>query len=272
MTGRMESFIHKLHHMNSYFDAGSISQWQKDFRRDGFVFIPGFLNAVEVDEAIGCLDALITEKVPSILPEQAFYEDRTDPSTLKQIQSLYDHDPHFHAMMFGSRFEALASVLLDDRVIGRNMQYFNKPPRIGQPTPPHQDGYYFMLEPNEAVTMWLGLEPVDEENGCVRYIKGSHLKGMRAHGRTGVLGFSQGMTDFGRPEDLAAEVYFRTGPGDLLVHHSLTIHRADANRSESRTRRALGFIYYAERAREDSAAKEAYQQKLAAELRADTQG
>ncbi|MEC8389905.1 MAG: phytanoyl-CoA dioxygenase family protein [Planctomycetota bacterium] len=32
-------------------------------------------------------------------------------------------------------------------------------------------------------------------------------------------------------------------PGDLLVHDAMTIHRADANRSTNRTRRALGFIY-----------------------------
>jgi ectoine hydroxylase-related dioxygenase (phytanoyl-CoA dioxygenase family) len=50
------------------------------------------------------------------------------------------------------------------------MQYFNKPPSVGQPTPPHQDGYYFMLDPCEAVTMWFALDEVDEENGRMRYV------------------------------------------------------------------------------------------------------
>jgi phytanoyl-CoA hydroxylase len=31
--------------------------------------------------------------------------------------------------------------------------------------------------------------------------------------------------------------------GDLLVHHSLTIHRANTNTSQS-SRKAIGFIYY----------------------------
>ena len=30
------------------------------------------------------------------------------------------------------------------------MQYFNKLAGIGRSPPPHQNGYYFMLEPNEA--------------------------------------------------------------------------------------------------------------------------
>lgn len=240
---------------------------QASFRKDGFIFLPGFLNRTEVSEAMLHLNTLIKDKVPAMAPEQAFYEDRSDPSSLKQIQRLFDHDHFFYGMMFGSKFEELASTLLDDKVVGKNMQYFNKPPKIGQATPPHQDGYYFMLEPNEAVTMWLGLDDVDEENGCVRYVKGSHLQGMRPHSKTQTLGFSQGMSNFGTEDDLANEVWFKTKPGDLLVHHSLTIHRAENNQSSDRTRRALGFIYYAEKAKEDIAAKTAYQEKLAEEIR-----
>lgn len=241
------------------------------FRRDGFVLVPGFLDQEELAETLRQLESLIREKVPRMPPEQAFYEDPSDPASLKQIQALYDHADYFGTLMFGSRFEALASLLLDDGVEGRNMQYFNKPPQTGKPTPAHQDGYYFMLNPNEAVTMWLGLDDTDEENGCVRYVPGSHLEGMRPHGRTSILGFSQGITDYGT-EDTAREVWFRTAPGDLLVHHSMTIHRADGNRSPHRTRRALGFIYYAAKAREDGERKRAYQTALAQEIRKEAAG
>jgi phytanoyl-CoA hydroxylase len=48
----------------------------------------------------------------------------------------------------------------------------------------------------------------------------------------------------------------------------MTIHRADGNRSATRTRRALGFIYYSERAREDAEAHAAYQRRLAEEMAA----
>jgi hypothetical protein len=49
------------------------------------------------------------------------------------------------------------------------------------------------------------------------------------------------------------------------VHHSLTIHRADGNNS-NRSRKALGFIYYAERAKEDTERQNAYAKKLKADL------
>jgi phytanoyl-CoA hydroxylase len=119
-----------------------------------------------------------------------------------------------------------------------------------------------MLDPSVAVTMWMALEPADEENGCVKYVKGSHLKGMRPHGRTKTLGFSQGITDFGTEDDLQNEIAFPAQPGDLLVHHSLTIHRAGGNTTTNRNRKALGLIYFGESAREDIEAKKAYQEKL----------
>ncbi len=242
-------------------------QLRNDFQEKGFVYIPGFISKQDVQQIHERLQVLIQEKVPQMPPEHAFYEGAKDPSMLKQIQVLYTYDPFFAKKMFDSSFEQLASFLLDDQVVGKNMQYFNKPPALGQPTPPHQDGYYFMLNPPEAVTMWLALEPVDEENGCVRYVRGSHKNGMRPHGRTQVLGFSQGMTDFGTTEDLQNEEYFVCQPGDLLVHHALTIHRADGNQSTTRTRQALGFIYYAQRAKEDIAQKHAYQELLKQETR-----
>ena len=240
---------------------------RSDFLRDGFIFMPGFLNDEEVARVNDKTKEFISTKLSEIPRTEVYYEDIEDTSSLKQIQRLFQYDSFFSQMMTGSKFQKLASILLDDSVVGKNLQYFNKPPKKGKPTPPHQDGYYFMLVPNEAVTMWMALESVDEENGCVRYVKGSHRYGMRDHGRTQTLGFSQQITDFGCPNDVENEVFFPTKAGDLLVHHSLTIHRADGNSSEHRTRKAMGFIYYANKAKEDAEAHKAYQKKLADELK-----
>jgi phytanoyl-CoA hydroxylase len=242
-------------------DNDNFLQAKKDFDRDGYVFLPGFLSKNEVDAINARLKDFIHDTVPGMPPNHVFYEDKNDPATLKQLQDLHVHDPFFAGILTGSRFEKIAEVILGEKVIGSNIEYFNKPPRIGKPTPPHQDGYYFMLNPPQAVTMWMALEDVDEETGCVRYIKGSHLAGMRPHGRTQTLGFSQGITDYDE-KDFASEIPFPAQPGDLLIHHAMTIHRADGNKSATRSRKALGFIYFGESAREDTEAKKAYQQKL----------
>ena len=233
-----------------------------EFQINGYVFIPGFLKVDEVGKIVQNFNRVIKDVVPHMPPNNVFYEDKEDPSTLKQLIDLHVYDSFFNDILVNSKFKDLAELLLEDKVIGKTLEYFNKPPLIGKPTPPHQDGYYFMLNPSIAVTMWMALEPADEENGCVKYVKGSHLKGMRQHGRTQTLGFSQGIPDFGTEDDLANEVSFLAKPGDLLVHHSLTIHRAGGNASHDRSRRALGLIYFSESAKEDLVAKAAYQKKL----------
>lgn len=234
---------------------------KETFERDGYVLIPGFLDKGEVDEITQNFERLIEHVTPNMPTEKVFFEDKTDPLTLKQLIDIHQYDRFFNDILNKGKFKDIAAFLLDDEVVGKTLEYFNKPPRIGKPTPPHQDGYYFMLKPSVAVTMWMALEPADEENGCVRYIKGSHLTGMRPHGRTTTLGFSQQILDYGS-EDIEKEIPIRAQPGDLLIHHSLTIHAAGGNKSAVRTRKALGLIYFGLSAKEDVEAKAAYQKKL----------
>jgi phytanoyl-CoA hydroxylase len=236
------------------------------FNKDGFVAVPQFCNPAELSSIESALARFIDEKVSRLPDEEVFYEDKSKPESLKQIQHMHEHDDFFRSFMESSP-KRLAEELLGEPVGGKNLQYFNKPPGIGQATPAHQDGYYFMLNPCHAVTMWMALDNVDEKNGCVRYLRGSHLDGMRSHERTQTLGFSQAIMDFGKNET-REEITCPANPGDLLAHHALTIHRADANLSPTRSRRALGFIFYGESAREDKAAHEAYQKSLADEMSA----
>lgn len=237
---------------------------QRQFRTDGYAAVPAFLSAKDSAACLREVDRFIVEVVPGLPPDQVFYEDKNDPTTLKQLQRMHEHDPWFNAFFNGAPRQ-LAEELLGTQVKGQNLQFFNKPPGAGKPTPPHQDGFYFKLKPPEALTMWMALDDVDEENGCVRYVRGSHLQGMRPHGLTGTLGFSQGITDYGTAADAAGEVPMRAAPGDLLAHHAMTIHRADGNASATRTRRALGFIFYSVDAKEDLAAREAYRREAAAQ-------
>lgn len=238
---------------------------KESFDRDGFVFIPGFLSPEEVNELNENIRRFVSERLSTMATNHYFYEDKNDTTTLKQMQDLEKYDAYFKTLAIDSKYEQLAQALLAEDVVCKTVEYFNKPPKIGKATPPHQDGYYFMLNPQQAATMWLALEKVDEENGCVKYVKGSHVKGMRAHGRTSTLGFSQGIVDFGTEEDRKDEIAFPANPGDLLVHHSLTIHRAGANITADRTRKAMGLIFFGVSAKEDKAAKEKYAQLLAKE-------
>ena len=236
---------------------------KREFDEQGYVVIKGFLSAEELNELRREIARYIEETLPNVPSSDVFFEVKNDPTTIKQLVRMCAYDSYFEELISSDRFQSLAELLLGNKVVGKNMQWFNKPVEVSRATPPHQDGYYFMLLPNEAITMWLALDEVGEDNGCVRYVQGSHLRGLRAHERTTTPGFSQAIPDYS-VDDAQREVPIAAVPGDLLVHHSLTIHRADANHSK-RKRRALGIIYYSSVAKEDSQRLQSYQRELASQ-------
>lgn len=167
--------------------------------------------------------------------------------------------------LFQHSFRPLAEALLGEPATLQNMQYFNKPPGRSKPTPAHQDGYYFMITPQSAVTMWVALDDANEDNGCVWYVRGSAGRGLRPHEPSGTLGFSQRCSDYGTAEDLEQEMPMRAAPGDVVAHHSLMLHRAGANVTVDKPRRALGLIFYGQ-VQVDGPRYAAYQAELAKQL------
>ena len=78
--------------------------------------------------------------------------------------------------------------------------------------------------------------------------------GSRPHPE-GVPGFGLALkpSDY-RPEDRATERAMVATPGDLIIHHPLTVHRATGNKTSgesARQRRAVGCSYFAARDREE---------------------
>ena len=215
-------------------------EYKERFDRDGFVIIHQFLPPDELADLTENLDRYIKDVIPTRPDADAFYQDRDRPETLKQMQHM-GNEPYFNEYRKNRRWLTLAETLLGEPVEAQEPEWFNKPPGTEHPTPPHQDNYYFCLEPPQVITAWVALDTADEENGCLRYVSGSHRKGLRPHNASQVLGFSQGISDYG-PQDESQEVAARLEPGDLTVHHGETIHRADPNQSADRSRRAFALV------------------------------
>lgn len=230
------------------------------YERDGFVVVRQFLEAGELAELRQQLDRYIREVVPTLPPSAAFFQDRSRPETLKQMQHM-GVDPYFAQYPRHPKWTALAQALVGEPVSSDAPEWFNKPPGTEHPTPPHQDNYYFCLRPPQVLTLWLALEKVDAENGCLRYVRGSHTQDIRPHGLSPILGFSQAITDYSAA-DRALEVAVELEAGDVVVHHGNTIHRAEPNRSAGRHRRAFAMVYKGESCRRDEEAYARYAQAV----------
>lgn len=227
------------------------------YDRDGVIVIRNFLTSQDFAELRSQVDRYISEVVPKLGDGDAFYEDKSRPETLKQLQRM-QQDAYFEEYLTQSVWKSTAELLLGEEAHAEGAEWFNKPPGSNHPTPPHQDNFYFCLTPPKVLTMWLALEPVDEHNGCLRYVVGSHRDGIRPHSRTRTLGFSQGITDFPLPSDVQREVKAILAPGDVVIHHGNTIHWAEVNRSPDRARPSFAMVFKGVSCERDEQAYERY--------------
>ena len=239
----------------------SFEHHKSAYDRDGFVQITSFLPPDEFEVLADNVARYIRDVAPTVPEAAAFYQQQGKPETLKQLQQMGEHDSFFKEYCNDERWNALAETLIGEPAKTMQPEWFNKPPNTVHLTPPHQDNYYFKLKPCNVASIWVAIDPIDEENGCLRYAPGSHLRGVRPHGRTDVLGFSQGITDYG-PEDEAREAPLSLNPGDALIHHGWTIHRADPNTSTNRHRQAFAMVFEGESCRPDLEAKKEYAETL----------
>jgi ectoine hydroxylase-related dioxygenase (phytanoyl-CoA dioxygenase family) len=117
----------------------------------------------------------------------------------------------------------------------------------GGPTPWHQDQYYWPLDTNQTVTMWMPLVPVPPEIGSMTFGSGSQ--------RLGFLGqffiseesdrvFEKMIAD----KDIRRDSYGAMAPGDATWHSGWTLHSAAGNPTEA-MREVMTIIYFADGAR-----------------------
>lgn len=245
----------------------NLEDLKKSYDQDGYNHIPALFSKADMEVINKEFNRYIKDCVPKMKDQEVYYVDKTNKDTLMQMQKLEEYDKFFYDLFYNSKIKDLAANALGEDVVPRAMEYFNKPPGKSNPTPPHQDGYYFNLDNDKAVTGWMALEDVDDENGCIHYVKGSHKQEYRPHGKSEILGFSQGVTDFGTEEDKKNTVKFEGKAGMFLMHDAKIIHFATPNKSSVRSRRAFGFVYHGVSAKQDIEKGKAYQKKLHDELR-----
>ena len=107
----------------------------------------------------------------------------------------------------------------------------------------HQDATYFGLRPHLHVTAWLALTDATAANGCMEFLPGSHERGQLPH-LAGVVPSSVNRARQavdGAVDDTGA-VRAPLRAGEFSLHHTLTLHRSQPNRSRDR-RIGLGISY-----------------------------
>lgn len=199
----------------------------KQYSEDGVVKVEALLSAAEIEEIREHLKRYAAEVVPGLPENDVVFE--SDGVSVRNCWRMHVHDTWFENLAKNETILAMVADFVKGDPVLMAVESFNKPAKVGSGVPPHQDNAYFCLEPPDALTVWIAIDPVTEANGPVSYMRGSHLEGARPHAMSGVAGNSMGLAE-AIDEAAAWPGYLK--PGDALVHHSNTIHFSAPNTSE----------------------------------------
>jgi non-haem Fe2+, alpha-ketoglutarate-dependent halogenase len=112
--------------------------------------------------------------------------------------------------------------------------FFVKEPYTYETVGWHQDAYYWPMAPHNSVTVWLAFTDVDEENGAMKIVPGSHAAGVIKHQRSSatdsVLTLELESGTF--REDTAVSMRLRAG--QISMHDDRAVHGSPANPSGRR--------------------------------------
>lgn len=232
----------------------------QEFDDRGYLIIDEFFPPEKIAEIEQRLQQFIQRIDPVQSAGRVIYE----PNTEGKIRNLFEmekQDDYFADLAKAPELNKLAATIFDDEPLLIGVELFGKPARVGSEVPYHQDNAYFNLVPDQALTIWVALADSTIENGCVRYVEGSHKLGNLPHRASGVKGNSQRLAEM--PADAGTEICGIVRRGGAIVHHCNTIHRSEPNRSD-RDRPGLLFVFKAARCQLDAARVAIYNAVLAA--------
>ncbi len=217
------------------------------FNENGYLRIPQVYTPEEVRAMERELDQLIQDWATTNMgwtgPWRQVY---MSPDVEQRSMLTHLHDLHFYSEAWCRAVTnpRLAEALAD--LLGPNVELHHttlhiKPPETGMPFPLHQDSPFYQHEGFSYVDAIVHLDDTNDENGCLRFVPGSHRQGHIEH-ITEVNGEPCSPhlpTDQWRLEDTVA---CPAQAGDVVAFSIYTVHGSYINRTD-RLRRLVRLGY-----------------------------
>jgi len=149
------------------------------------------------------------------------------------------HDERFLKYCFNSEILNIIEQLIGNNFALWNSSFFAKPAFNGYATPWHQDGQYWPIKPLATCSVWLAIDDATSNNGCLKFIKGSHKdKKIKKHkiNNNEKLTLNQEVLKSEYIEKNSVDLILKRG--QISLHDIYMVHGSKENKSPN-SRRAM---------------------------------
>jgi phytanoyl-CoA hydroxylase len=220
----------------------------QSFDTNGYLKGGRILDDAQVDELRDEIERVIRDKDAGGRQPVLLRNFGQPDAPVWQIVNIWNASDAFQRLIESPRIaEEIAQLTRakELRIWHDQIQY--KPPGVGGINIWHQDAPYWpILRPMTQITAWIALDDVDESNGCMSMVPGSHLWGDQIQFLHKIKDFHAVPKEFdGRKVEVKL---CPVAKGEVHYHHALTWHGSHANTS-NRPRRAIALHYLTEQTR-----------------------
>ncbi len=193
------------------------------------------INQYKEEGYFAPIDVLTKDEAEEVKKEIEYIEKKW-PNEIEGLGRNYVHliSPVLDKVSHNSKIlDAVESIIGKDILVCGTTLFIKNPDKKGFVSF-HQDAKYIGLEPHNWVTGWLAVTDANEENGCMRMLKGSHKKDLKFHDQkfdeNNLL--TRGQTIENVPINETIPVILKAG--QLSLHHPTIIHGSGLNKSKER--------------------------------------
>ncbi len=214
----------------------------KDFQANGHIFLKNLAKKNEVE----FYRSAIKDAVAVMNTEKRKLADRdTYGKAFLQIFNLWRQNEVLKKFVLAKRFAKVAAQLMGvEKVRLYHDQALFKEPGGGH-TPWHQDQYYWPLDTDKTITMWMPLIDITKDMGIMNFVSETHRLGYVSS--KAISDESEDFfNNFIKDNNYRIEGAPSAEAGDASFHSGWTLHNAPANKSGT-MREVMTIIYYADK-------------------------
>jgi phytanoyl-CoA hydroxylase len=235
------------------------------FQNDGFIILRDFADPVQCEAILDVAKVHLKYRIEPIETELGYdaksklirtdvkdYTSRAlgEEGTVRRLRQVYQRDILFKEWMESEKMRPVLQQILDDQVVittAHHNSIMTKMPHRSTQTRWHQDRRYWRYSDDNLVSIWLALDNEYNENGVLEFIPGSHRMKFDAE-QFDEKEYFREECDKNIPL-IETKVSTTLKRGDVIIFHSLLLHRANKNETDTPK---ISFVYTVKGARTEA--------------------